>query len=657
MIGSGELSKRSSSRQAFLAFPVAGGVASVVLGVFGEPASAQTSASVDVIANAADAFGEKVGDEQIGLYNESQVRGFSLQSAGNYRIEGHYFVRAAALTDDVLLGSSVQIGTSALQADFAAPGGVVAFRLRRAGEGTQGYVLSTGLRTNVSPFVQANGWHATEDGDLSMVWGIDFSPALTYGDGTTGFQHSIGVVPRWRTGGLTVTGLVSALKRASNGGGFGFVSTTDKLPPKVAGSKFYGAPWALHDTTSQNVGIAADLATGQWTVRASSYLSNQDEPTDDFTLLEVDENSIARATASKSRDQWSRSFSNEIGASRDISIGDSSLRLYGMARYRSTVSRSTRGDSFDLGYIDLEDIEYPADPEVTGDAPYSRTTIDQTSLGVGSEVRLGNVLRARASVQRVWHDKTVTSGDVTNETATSPWLYDAALTVPVASGWLIYGTYTRGLEEKGVAPGNAVNRNEVLPTVQVTQIEAGIRGRLTSDLTLISALFQISKPNTGFDDSGRFGIVGDIRHRGFEISLSGRVTDRLSISGGVVAFDPKITSSADAVNPPVVSVGTQPITASVSASYDIPGVPGLSLDGRLTYNDRRPARADGAFYSPERLITDVGGRFRTTIGTVPTVFRARVQNLTNNNSWTAQSSGLLRPQGGRSFTLTAEMAF
>ena len=51
-----------------------------------------------------DAFGEKVGSEQIGLYNEQQVRGFSLQESGNYRIDGAYFIRSANIVDPALDG-------------------------------------------------------------------------------------------------------------------------------------------------------------------------------------------------------------------------------------------------------------------------------------------------------------------------------------------------------------------------------------------------------------------------------------------------------------------------------------------------------------------------------------------------------------------------
>jgi iron complex outermembrane receptor protein len=73
-------------------------------------AVASTAAAQDsAVESAADAFGERVGTEQSGLYSESQVRGFDLNDSGAYRIDDAYFSRAAALNDPVLAGVGVPV--------------------------------------------------------------------------------------------------------------------------------------------------------------------------------------------------------------------------------------------------------------------------------------------------------------------------------------------------------------------------------------------------------------------------------------------------------------------------------------------------------------------------------------------------------------------
>ena len=83
------------------------------------PAVAQDNA----VATAADAFGERAGIEQSGLYSESQVRGFDLNDSGAYRIDEAYFSRGGALDDTVLAGVSVRVGVNAARLPFPAPSG------------------------------------------------------------------------------------------------------------------------------------------------------------------------------------------------------------------------------------------------------------------------------------------------------------------------------------------------------------------------------------------------------------------------------------------------------------------------------------------------------------------------------------------------------
>lgn len=93
--------------------------------------------STNVAAQAVDAFGEKVGSEQIGLYSEQQVRGFSLQDSGNYRLDRSYFIRLANIVGASLDGTTIRVGINALGIDFPAPSGIVEYRLSEAQPGAR----------------------------------------------------------------------------------------------------------------------------------------------------------------------------------------------------------------------------------------------------------------------------------------------------------------------------------------------------------------------------------------------------------------------------------------------------------------------------------------------------------------------------------------
>ena len=62
--------------------------------LLGLPLCAQAQRADDnAVKSADDAFGNSVGNENIGLYSPFEVRGFSAVDAGNVRLDGLYFDR------------------------------------------------------------------------------------------------------------------------------------------------------------------------------------------------------------------------------------------------------------------------------------------------------------------------------------------------------------------------------------------------------------------------------------------------------------------------------------------------------------------------------------------------------------------------------------
>lgn len=91
----------------------------LILSMMAEHAAAQATANA--VAVAEDAFGSTEGDESVGIYDQTSVRGFSLEAAGNYRINGRYFVKNAGVSNFFLEKSIVRIGYNALALDHPGP--------------------------------------------------------------------------------------------------------------------------------------------------------------------------------------------------------------------------------------------------------------------------------------------------------------------------------------------------------------------------------------------------------------------------------------------------------------------------------------------------------------------------------------------------------
>ena len=609
------------------------------------------------MTQAQDAFGQRVGTESIGLYSESRVRGFSLQNAGNFRIDDFYFVRSGDLPDAIVKRVMIGVGVNALGAAFPAPSGLVDFQLKHPEPGDSDLVLTAGFRQHATPFVQLDGW--TSDGEGRGDWsgGVMLSPNATFPDGTRGEEYEIGLVGRRNMGALRLTGAAGWKQREYNGD-YSFSHRGDALPPELGGGvRLFAPAWARFKKHDLNLGAMASW-DGQagWRFAGALFHSASDRPAADFTTLELQTPSAALATVAIARDQaqWSRSA--EAALSRTFDAFGASHRLLGTIRFRRSLARTTPGESVALGLVDFDRIAYPALVDPEGRAEYTVTSVDQMTYGLAYRVRVRDQFEFRLGLQASDYRKSAVFPDEIRQSRDRPWLVDALAVWSPTSRSVFYGSYVRGLEEAGVAPNSAANRNEILPTVQARQLELGLRHRLTSSLSLIAAAFDIAKPAAGFDSERRYGLIGDVRHQGVELSLSGRPLPGLSLAAGALILKPR--TSGPAVESRQISarpVGVSPLSLQASTDYRIPFHPSLSIDLQLDHASAAPGNPQDTFRSPATTTVSAGARYRFEIAGRPSVVRARVQNLTDATGWTVRPSADLARQRGRTFSIQLEV--
>jgi iron complex outermembrane receptor protein len=335
-------------------------------------------------------------------------------------------------------------------------------------------------------------------------------------------------------------------------------------------------------------------------------------------------------------------------------------RLVATVRLRRTENRNTPSLQFDIGDSNFAD-PFPRIPEpdfkIDGQRVVDRTR--QSTVGVGYRVGIGGRLELRADVQKTDYSKTRTALDGTvTRGASKPWLYSGSVLFGVTHDLTIFGSYSRGLEESGVAPNSAVNRGEVLPAVLATQRELGARYSFTTSLSLIAGLFDTRKPTPGVGPDGRFDLVGEVRHRGFEASLAGALTPRLNILAGVMILDATLTGPL--VDQRIIgrhAVARPDHTALLNVNWRPKGFEGLSLDATVTRLGRAFISSTNLTKSELQTTVDIGARYRFTIGKQPLSVRARVLNLFNSFYWQPDSSGTLYPSAQRDFDLTLSATF
>jgi iron complex outermembrane receptor protein len=208
----------------------------------------------------------------------------------------------------------------------------------------------------------------------------------------------------------------------------------------------------------------------------------------------------------------------------------------------------------------------------------------------------------------------------------------AAVAVSDRAG--IYGGYTQGREDSGVAPGSAQNRGAILPTARTWQVDSGVRYLLTPSLKLITGVFEIEKPYFNLDTSNVDRTLGVQRAMGVEMSVSGELISHLHVTAGALLGKVKIIGPnlrGEGVGE--IAFGQPRIQSVINADYRIPRWPAFSADLTLAHFGTSPASVNDATQLPAQTVLNIGGRYRFTILGSPATLRVQMQNATNYYFW------------------------
>ena len=244
-----------------------------------------------------------------------------------------------------------------------------------------------------------------------------------------------------------------------------------------------------------------------------------------------------------------------------------------------------------------------------------------------------------------------------DQSRTSPLL---AAVYKVNQGLSLYANYAEGLSQGQTAPREAVNRGEMLEPYVSKQKEVGIKfdaGRVGGSV----ALFSTTKPRAFLNAANIFSTSGKDRHQGIELALHGEASKGLRVLGGLTWLDAmQLTTGAPATDGQRV-IGVPRLQANLGAEWDVPGVPGLAVDGRLVHTGASYANATNTLRVPGWNRLDVGARYLTEVQGKLVTLRARIDNLTNRNYWASvggyPGSGYLVGGAPRTLSLSVSVDF
>ncbi len=576
------------------------------------------------------------------------MRGFSPIAAGNVRIDGLYFDPVVPPNSRISRTTTVRVGLSALGSPFPAPTGLVDFGFRRPGD-----------KAAASMLFAADAW-GTYNAEIDAVLPVNGTLSLGLGasarfengfDATGEKQFGGTVIASWNPApGLTLVPFANVVRTTFDDHRLTFLTAGEFLPPALPRRQLFGPRWVNGTGTDANIGLLGDWQIApQWQLRAGLFRSSRTRDGQMTNLVrELLPDRTGRQRVIVDPQLAFSSISGEVRLTRQFDDGPRRHLVHVAMRGRAGDRRFGGSEILDLGPVQIDTPSVVPKPAFNF-GPQQRDKVKQWTGGIAYEGRWTGVGEISAGLQYSNYQKRIDlpAGGI-QATDARPLLYNVTVAANLGTQLVVYAGAVNGLEESGIAPGNAANRNEALPAISTRQFDAGLRYAVTDDIKIVAGVFDITKPYFNLDANNRFDVLGDVVNRGFEASVAGPVTNSLSIVAGAVLLWPKVTGEAVAAG----RIGPRPVSAigqrvELSADWRPAFAPGVSFDGRIAYRSAETATVSNAVEVPGRTTIDIGGRYRFKLAGKNTLLRVQVTNLFDVQGFEMRGAGAYGPIPGR----------
>jgi iron complex outermembrane receptor protein len=202
---------------------------------------------------------------------------------------------------------------------------------------------------------------------------------------------------------------------------------------------------------------------------------------------------------------------------------------------------------------------------------------------------------------------------------------------------LLYSGYIESLEPGQVVGVGYTNSNTILPALTSKQYEVGSKALLGKALATL-AYFNIDKasqysitipPATlpTYVQSGRQ------TNQGVEFTLSGKVTDDITLFGGATYLSPVVQKSNNLAMNGKDPVGVARSGVKMYGEYRMPFAHSFTATGGVYYTGQVYENSTNTLTLPSFATVDLGGRYEAIVKDMPLTVRVNVTNVANKGYW------------------------
>ena len=233
-----------------------------------------------------------------------------------------------------------------------------------------------------------------------------------------------------------------------------------------------------------------------------------------------------------------------------------------------------------------------------------------------------------------------------------------------------YVSYSKGVEPGTIALPDSFRNSQVMAPKRTEQIELGSKYAMNPDSLFTFAIFQSERPNEyakdyGQDNDGYYRSTlvqsGKVTNTGAEATWAFKASNRLNLLSSAMYLEAKQSDATESSQNGKQAIGIPHWKAVLFADYLLPQFENLSIQGGWTYISSKGVTLDNSIKAPGYHKFDAGLKYIDRLGNSQATYRLNVENIFDKFYWRDVSqtygSNTLYPGSPRIIRATATFDF
>jgi iron complex outermembrane receptor protein len=622
----------------------------------------------------------------MGYYENLYIRGFPLDPATSYRINGMSVTGEQNIAFENKERLEILKGVGAMQAGAAAPGGLINYVTKRPKD-VQSFTVGTGERG--TQYLAADyGTFIGESKSLGIRINAANENIRPYVKDAKGDRQFFSLAADAKISSKTLVQFDFEYQDKSQKSVPGLMllgGTT--LPSVKADINLSHYPWVLPtEIKSKNIGLRLDHEIND-SLKLFANANRSEVKINDRLAYpygcSADSSGASGTFCSGGQfDVYDFRSDGEIRRNDHVQTGLTGKNTIGEIKHQWTVGVSELKRSVYKGASvyeyrgedDIDSLNADISPSAgsTGNV-YKILDHSQSSLFVHDQIQLTSktklflghrIVKMKQSAYDVYSGGQYSS---LNKTWHLPQIgVSHALTNQVTN----YASYSKGVEPGTIALPDSFRNSQVMAPRRTEQVEIGSKYSMNTDSLFSFAIFQSERPNEYAIDYGQDGdgyyrstLVqdGKVTNTGAEATLAYKATNRLNILSSAMYLEAKQSEASLSNQNGKQAIGIPHWKAVMFADYLLPQIENLSVQGGWTYISSKGVTLDNSIKVPGYHKFDAGLKYIDRLGSSQATYRFYIENLFDKFYWRDVSqtygSNTLYPGTPRTFRATATFDF